>query len=96
MKLSRMIAPQTLLWAVLALPSLLMPAFAQQEVDPTWYDPWAAAPKASHPLQAKAEQKKTARKVRVAAAGSKENQTTQARDHVPHRTQQATLQAALK
>src|SRR5438309_9419792 len=41
----------TLLKAVLlgtmALPMLTIPALAQQEVDPTWYDPWAAAPKAA-------------------------------------------------
>jgi hypothetical protein len=31
----------------------LLPAYGQQEVDPTWYDPWAAAPIAAvvHPAQ---------------------------------------------
>lgn len=27
--------------AALALLMLLVPAYAQQEMDPTWYDPWA-------------------------------------------------------
>jgi len=31
---------ETLL-ATLTLVMLLAPAFAQQEMDPTWYDPWA-------------------------------------------------------
>jgi|GEM_PF-3194258 len=32
----------------------LLPAYGQQEVDPTWHDPWAAASKApAHPPKAK-------------------------------------------
>ena len=31
---------------------LLLPAYGQQEVDPTWYDPWAAPTAAAvHPAQ---------------------------------------------
>ncbi|HMK23590.1 MAG TPA: hypothetical protein VK466_14745 [Terriglobales bacterium] len=60
----RMIAPKTLLFAMLALPSLIMNAYAQQEVDPTWYDPWAATKPAA--AQMKAE-KKPAQKVKTAA-----------------------------
>jgi hypothetical protein len=34
------------------LPVLLAPAYSQQEVDPTWYDPWTTASKATvHHLQ---------------------------------------------
>ena len=101
MKLSRMIAPKSLLLAVFAFPGLLMPAFAQQEVDPTWYDPWAAAPKTAHPLQtktghrAKPEQRKPSRKLRLADTGSKENQPTQVRTQALHRTQQASLPVAV-
>ena len=96
MKLSRMIAPKSLLLAVFAFPGLLMPAFAQQEVDPTWYDPWAAAPKTAHPLQGKADQHKAARKLRLTAAGSKENRRTQVRARVPQRAQEAAVQLAVK
>jgi hypothetical protein len=94
MRLSKVIVPKSLLCAVLAFPGLLMPAFAQQEMDPTWYDPWAAAPKATRPLQAKTELKKT-QKLKVAKSTSKENQRTQVRAAL-HRTPQAALQLALK
>jgi hypothetical protein len=60
----RLIAPRTLMFAVLALPSLIANAYAQQEVDPTWYDPWATAKPAA--AQVKATQKKQAQKVKVA------------------------------
>jgi hypothetical protein len=39
MKFSRVIA----LLALMALPTMVVPAFGQQETDPTWYDPWAPA-----------------------------------------------------
>lgn len=61
----RMIAPRTLMFAVLALPSLIANAYAQQEVDPTWYDPWATAKPAA--AQVKAAGKKQALKVKTAA-----------------------------
>jgi hypothetical protein len=96
MKLSRMIVPKTLLFVMLAFPGLLMPAFAQQEVDPTWYDPWAALPKAAHPQHAKADQKKTPRKLTVVVAGSKEYQHNPVRAHVLHQSQRPALRVALK
>jgi hypothetical protein len=65
MTLLKMIAPKTLLFAVLALPSLIVNAYAQQEVDPTWYDPWATAKPAAP--QMKAAGKKQALKVKTAA-----------------------------
>jgi len=27
--------------ALMALPTMVVPAFGQQDTDPTWYDPWA-------------------------------------------------------
>jgi len=39
MKLSRVFA----LLALMTLPTMVVPAFGQQETDPTWYDPWAPA-----------------------------------------------------
>lgn len=56
MKLSRVIA----LAAAMMLP-MVVPAFGQQETDPTWYDPWAsqavrpAAPKAAEAQKPKAK-----------------------------------------
>jgi hypothetical protein len=32
-------------FSTIALIMLLLPAYSQQEVDPTWYDPWAAPSK---------------------------------------------------
>jgi hypothetical protein len=95
MKLSRLIVPKSLLLAVFAFPGLLMPAFAQQEVDPTWYDPWAATPKTARPLHAKADQQKKTQKLKVAKSTSRENQRTQVRAAL-HRTPQAALRLALK
>jgi hypothetical protein len=37
MKLFRVLA----LLALMTLPTMVVSAFAQQETDPTWYDPWA-------------------------------------------------------
>ena len=65
MTLLKMIAPKTLLFAVLALPSLIANAYAQQEVDPTWYDPWAATRPAA--AQMKSTKKKQALRVKTAA-----------------------------
>jgi len=62
---------QTLL-AALTLLILLVPAFAQQETDPTWYDPWA---KPSPAVAAKA----TLRKVRPANSRLRTSRTTDAR-----------------
>ena len=68
MTLLKMIAPKTLLFAVLALPSLIANAYAQQEVDPTWYDPWATTKPAA--AQVKTAEKKQALKVKAAAKPS--------------------------
>jgi hypothetical protein len=63
----KMIAPRTLMFAVLALPCLIANAYAQQEVDPTWYDPWAG-PKPVATQTIKTAEKKQALKVKTAAA----------------------------
>ena len=65
----------TLLKAVLlgtmALPMLTIQALAQQEVDATWYDPWAAAPKAAtQSTQAKATETKQQHKMSTATAAA--------------------------
>jgi hypothetical protein len=60
------------LLAALTLLMLLVPAFAQQETDPTWYDPWA---KPSPAIAAKT----TLRKVRPTNSRLKSSQAPQAR-----------------
>jgi hypothetical protein len=62
---------ETLL-AASTLLMLLVPAFAQQETDPTWYDPWA---KPSPAVAARA----TLRKVRPANSRLKSSQAQEAR-----------------
>src|ERR1700747_1673157 len=47
MALSRGTLLKAALSGTMASPLLPIPALAQQEGDPTWYDPWAAAPKAA-------------------------------------------------
>jgi hypothetical protein len=54
MKLSKKIALRAVLLGTMAMPMLMSSAYAQQEMDPTWYDPWATTSKVSvHPAQAK-------------------------------------------
>lgn len=68
MKLSTVIALKATLFGVLALPMLTVSAYAQQEVDPTWYNPWTAAGKAvAQPVAAKSADSKKLRKVSAAA-----------------------------
>ena len=56
MKLSRAIA----LLALMTLPTMVVSAFAQQETDPTWYDPWAPViARPATPLPTPAARKET-------------------------------------
>ena len=41
MKFFKRVRVNETLLAALTLLMLLVPAYAQQEMDPTWYDPWA-------------------------------------------------------
>ena len=45
MKLVRMFALKMRLLGAMTVPMLFVSAFGQQEVDPSWYDPWASASK---------------------------------------------------
>lgn len=96
MRFSRIILRKSILWTAIALPSLILPAFAQQEVDPTYYDPWAAAPKAvtrpAHPT----DHKQAVRKQEPPVARVKETHPTLARTNMPSAAQKVTLQLALK
>jgi hypothetical protein len=60
------------LLAALTMVMLIVPAFAQKETDPTWFDPWA---KPSPAVAAKA----TLRKVRPANSRLKSLQAPEAR-----------------
>jgi hypothetical protein len=45
-KLVQRIAMNALLLPVIVMLALLVPAYSQQEINPTWYDPWAGPNKA--------------------------------------------------
>jgi hypothetical protein len=66
MTLSKGTLLKAVLLGTMALPMLTIPALAQQEVDPTWYDPWAAA----QPTQAKAMETKQQHKMTTATAAA--------------------------
>ena len=60
MKLTRDFVLKAILLGAIAAPTLIVPAFAQQEVDPSWYDPWASKAAAQTVAKAKpANQRKT-------------------------------------
>ena len=44
-KLDRIFLLKATLLAAMIMPVLAFPVYAQQEVDPTWYDPWPAQTK---------------------------------------------------
>ena len=68
MKLSRVIVLKAALLGAMALPMLFVPAYGQQEIDPTWYDPWPAATKTvAQPGPAKSADLKYHRKVNAAS-----------------------------
>src|ERR1700751_1649106 len=69
MALSRGTLLKAALLGTMALPMLTIPALAQQEVDPTWYDPWSSAPKAAaQSTQPKATEAKRQHKMTTGAA----------------------------
>lgn len=80
MKFCRAIA----LMALMTLPTMVVPAFGQQDTDPTWYDPWAPKlVKPAAPTQtpsAKKETKVTTTTTAVAQQKAKKS----VRDHAPH------------
>ena len=68
------LSKETLLKAVLlgsmAVPMLAVSAVCQQEVDPTYYDPWAAQPKVVAQAQAKTTEKSKVRKSNTTATAA--------------------------
>src|SRR6201993_744297 len=80
MTLSRGTLLKAVLLGTMTLPMLTIPALGQQEVDPTWYDPWAGAPKAAtQSTQAKATETKEQRKMTATAARPKSKKQIQAK-----------------
>ncbi|HMD17884.1 MAG TPA: hypothetical protein VKH18_14555 [Terriglobales bacterium] len=71
---------------------LLVPAYGQQEVDPTWYDPWAApntvVVHSSQPPAVVPQHQTTVRSVtltRAAGIGGSDTQSVQAHHDAPHK-----------
>jgi hypothetical protein len=54
----------------LILTVLMVPAYAQQEVSPAWFDPWGAPEAAAQPAKQAAKAQKPARNVKSASAKS--------------------------
>jgi len=92
MKLARGMMMKAALLATLALPTLTIPAFGQQEVDPTWYNPWPNANKtAVQQPQAKPtphKNDKSSPKVK-AEAGAQPKKLKQAHAQEPAHTAEA-------
>jgi hypothetical protein len=89
MKLSKKIALRAVLLGAMAVPTLLIPAYGQQEMDPTWYDPWPATKTAVQPAQTKSVAYKNHGKVNSASAEQPRNKSKKfVQVRVPHRTQQ--------
>jgi hypothetical protein len=87
MKLSRKLALHAALLGATAL-TLLVPAYAQQETDPTWYDPWAKP--AAHATQTETAVSRKPHMVRSAnAARPKEKKDVKAQE--PRGTERAAL-----
>jgi hypothetical protein len=70
MKSFRKLALDATLLGTVAL-ALLLPAFAQQEMDPTWYDPWAKP--AAHVTKVAATDAGKPRQIKVASQDRPKN-----------------------
>jgi len=72
--------------------ALLLPAFAQQEMDPTWYDPWAKP--AAQVAKGAATDGKKPRKIRLASQDHSKNKHKKAAQEKvlpPEATERAAL-----
>ena len=57
MKIARRFSIHAALWSAMMFPLVTIPSFAQQEVAPTWYDPWAPDKPAAPPVRPEAKPK---------------------------------------
>ncbi len=89
MKSFRKLAIDATLLGTVAL-ALLLPAFAQQEMDPTWYDPWAKP--ASHVTKVAATDAGKPRKIKLASQDRPKNKkVVDAKVLQPEGTERAAL-----
>jgi hypothetical protein len=75
MKFNRNFLLNATLLQALTVPMLLIPSYAQQEVDPTWHDPWAIT--AAAPAQP----------AQPVVANTQKPEPTRARNAAPHKKQ---------
>lgn len=93
MTLSRGILLKAILLGTMAVPMLTVPALGQQEVDPSWYDPWARSAKvAVRPAQEKSTESNKPRKLSSAAAEHLKNRK-QARAEASHHSERTQAMA---
>ena len=82
---------------VATLLMLLIPAYSQQEVDPTWYDPWTVASKAT--VQHLQEERKAElahrKKIKSAAGTPKGQKKTQAQASLDRKPPQRRLRRGI-
>lgn len=98
MKRFQEIALNSCLLVAMAVPMLMVPAYAQQEVDPTWYDPWAAT-KATQPMPAKSAAQRnihTAQKVNFASTEQTKKNKKLVRVQAPRRSGQGLVLMSAK
>ena len=78
MRFMKLMMAKVVFLGVLATPTLSLSAYGQQEVDPTWYNPWPDAPKPlATPIPTKIVEHKDAKathKDRVSATQAKKKQ----------------------
>ena len=72
MRSAKMFTLKVVLLGAMAVPMLFVSAYGQQEVDPTWYDPWASPSKPVAQTVVKADQK-PAKKANATAVASRKN-----------------------
>jgi hypothetical protein len=96
MTLSKAILLKAALLATVALPMLTASAFGQQEVDPSWYDPWAPAVKVVvRPAQVKSTDSQKPRRISSVSA-VRPKTTKPARIAVDHHSERTPAVAGLQ
>jgi hypothetical protein len=97
MTLSKGIVLKAVVLAAMAAPMLSVSAWGQQEVDPSWYDPWAPAPKvAVHSAAMKATNSNQLRKVSSVSAERPRNKKQAKTARRSERTQTMASAASIR
>jgi hypothetical protein len=80
---------KAILLAAISAP-IIVPAYGQQEVDPTWYNPWPDAPKpAAKPALTKIAEHKEAKTIHKDQVSATQTKKKQAAAQQPVRTVEA-------